>query len=96
MVDSRGGGAEGYHFMYNVGGICMLLWSVTWHLLMVIDERCNQSNGAGLEHENKCSQSLVTSPVSVLRVDFDTLKNPLLADDEKHIEKNDFLREGEV
>jgi len=40
IIDSKGGGAAGFHLMYRFGGTAMAIWSVTWHLLMCLDASC--------------------------------------------------------
>jgi predicted MFS family arabinose efflux permease len=43
IIDAKGGGAEGFHLMYRVGGTVVLVWSLVWHVLMRVDERfCRQ------------------------------------------------------
>lgn len=70
MIDSRGGGAAGYHFMYAAGGFSMLVWSPLWHLLMLVDSRCKKekfalSQNAGsatLPHEDGAMDQ-ISSPL---------------------------------
>lgn len=38
LIDSKGGNAHGYHFMFQVGAVSMTLWSFAWHILMQIDK----------------------------------------------------------
>jgi hypothetical protein len=47
IIDSQGGGRAGFHLMYRFGGVAMVAWSCTWHLLMWLDHWCHnrRSNG---------------------------------------------------
>jgi PPP family 3-phenylpropionic acid transporter len=40
LIDVKGGGADGYHFMFWFGAITMMSWSLLWHALMCIDKTC--------------------------------------------------------
>lgn len=63
LIDSRGGGADGFKWMYRVGGVAMLLWSCVWHVLMRLDEAaCRRGRGKVKEKENGNDEQL-SSPL---------------------------------
>jgi len=90
LIDSKGGGADGYHFMFWFGAISMVSWSLSWQALMCIEKTCksscnsneSKSTHATLQHDELYNGVIADMDSGVTTPSQSTLNSRLLSPDD--------------
>jgi PPP family 3-phenylpropionic acid transporter len=90
LIDSKGGGADGYHYMFWFGAVSMVSWSLSWQALMCIERICktlctskkSNSAGATLQYDECHDRAITDTEPGITSPSHSTLNSRLLSPDD--------------